>query len=317
MLIRTARAILLLIFLSCAAIAASALSSDLRLLQMVPPESEVVAGMITPTLVEEPDSFLLVTGNNRIDYEDFFAITGADASRQIHQVVFVAATGADGKRNEHSLLVSGHFNRDAILRFTESSSPETESYRGETILVVPPLVRERGSFKHVRWLAILNSEIAIFGTPATVQRELDRHIADSRPDPALMERLSRLGSHAETWCLLPLPSSFGILEGALDKLDPQLGAVAREGGSMQYGIHFGRQVEITASSYRPTHRNSTSEIDESAAQPASARGFLADSYLAGNDGGNTAVLKVPRRRYEEWLHEFSKGKLVVGNTVPH
>jgi hypothetical protein len=34
----------------------------------------------------------------------------------------------------------------------------------------------------LRWLAILNSDIAIFGTPVSVQQELDRQIANSRPD---------------------------------------------------------------------------------------------------------------------------------------
>src|SRR5579863_7894320 len=147
MLLRTANAILLLFVLFTAVAAAFSLSSDLRLIQMVPPESQVIASMLSPTPEGQPSSFLLITVNNKIDIEDFFAVTGADASRLIRQVVFVAATGSDGTLSEHSLLVSGHFNRDAIFRFEESGNARKESYRGETVLIVPPLARERGGFK--------------------------------------------------------------------------------------------------------------------------------------------------------------------------
>lgn len=317
MLLRSAKAILLLSFLFNAGVAASALSSDLRLIQMVPPESQVIASMLSPTPEGLPSGFLLITGDNRIDLEDFLAVTGADASHLTLQVVFVAAAGGDGRLSEHSLLVSGHFNRAAIFRFAESGNASTESYRGEAILVVPPLARELGRFKHLRWLAILNSDIAIFGTPVSVQKELDRHIENSRPYAILMERLSRLGRHDETWCLLPAPSPGGVVESVLEKLDPKLGAVAREGGSMQFGIHFGRRVEITASSNITARGISNSENDRPAAQLTPARYFLAGSRGGGDDDGKIAVVRISQRRYDEWLDKFSKGSLTIGDTLPH
>jgi hypothetical protein len=317
MLLGTAKAILRLFFLFYAAAAASALSSDLRLIQMVPPESQVVASMLGPTSEGQSSGFLLITGNNRIDHEDFLALTGSDASRLIHQVVFVAAAGRDGILSEHSLLASGHFNRDAIFRLEESGNAWTESYRGEAILVVPPLARERSRFKHLRWLAILNSDIAIFGTPVSVQQELDRKIANSRPDPILMERLSRLGHHDETWCLLPAPSPDGVIENVLEKLDPELGAVARKSRSMQYGIHFGGRVEITASSNSPTQGSSDSQNDRPAAQLRPARYFVAGSHGSPDADGGIAVVKISRRRYDEWLDKFSKGSFTIGEPFSH
>jgi hypothetical protein len=316
MLLRTAKAILLLFIPFNAAVAASALASDLRLIQMVPPESQVIASMLSPTPGGQPSSFLLITGNNRIDLEDFYSVTGADASRLIHQVVFVAAAGSDGTLNEHSLIIKGHFNRNAIFRFAESGNATTESYRGEPILVVPPLARERDWFKHQRWLAILKSDIAIFGTPAIVQRELDRQIANSPPDPTLMERLSRLGRHDETWCLLPATSPGGVVESVLEKLDPKLGAIAREGGSMQYGIHFGSHVEITASSNNAAPGSWDFENDRSVAQSNPRYYFLA-GFDVGGDDGKIAVAKISRRRYDECLDIFSKASLTIGDTLPH
>jgi len=316
MLLRTTNAILLLFVLFSAVVSGSALPSDLRLIQMVPPESQVIAGMLSPTLEGQPSAFLLITASNSLDLEDFYAVTGADASRLIHQVVFVGGPGSIGKLSEHSLLLNGHFDRSTIFRFAESGNASTETYRGESILVVPPLTRERGRFKQLRWLAILKSDIAIFGTPMSVQRELDRQIANSGPDPLLMERLSRLGRHDETWCLLPAPSASGIIESALETLDPKLGAIAREGRSMQYGIHFGSHVEITASSNNAAPKISNFENDRSTANSAPAHSFLAGSH-GGEDDRTIAVVKISRRHYDQCLAEFSKSSLTISVAHPH
>lgn len=316
MLPRIANAFLLLFLLLKAADAATTPPSDVRLLQMVPPESQIIASMLRPTPEGQPSSFLLITIYNRVDLEDFFALSGADTSRVVRQVVFVAGAGGDGILREHSLLMSGHFNRDAIFRSAESGSARLESYRDQPIFVVPPLARERSTFKHVRWLAILNSDIAVFGTPASVQRELDRQIANSLPDPILMERLSRLDRRDETWFLLPAPSSSRIIEGVLNRLDPKLGAVAAEGGSMQFGIRFGSHVEITASSNGVSRGSSNSEKNLLGAQFTPARSFLAVSQ-PGLDDGNATVVKMSQHRYEEWLNKTYQASLAIGGALPH
>lgn len=311
MLHRTAKSLLLLFVLLNTALAASSLPSDFRLIQMVPPDSQVIASVLRPTPGGQPGNLLFVTEYNKIDIEDFFALTGADTSRMIHQVVFVAALGVDGALSEHSLLVSGHFNRNVIFRFAQNGSPITESYRGQAVLLVPPFTRERSRFTQLRWLAILNSDIAIFGTPESVQSELDRQIANSRPDPGLIERLSHLGPRDQTWCLLPAPSVGGAIERVLNNLDPRLAAVAAEGGSMQYGVHFGRRIEITASSNIAVREGASPQTDPSPAAPvfATLAHYRPSDSLQGRDGGTPIVVKISRRRYGQLLEEFSKGNL--------
>lgn len=316
MMFRTSKAIVLLLILS-ASVFASALSSDVRLIQMVPTDSQIVASMLSPKPGGQPDSLLLITGNNRIDLDDFFAVTGADTSRVMHQVIFVAAAGSDGNLNEHSLLVSGHFNRDAILRFAENGSGGKDSYRGIPILVVQPLARERSRFKHVRWLAILDSDIAVFGTPASVQRELDRQMAKSEPDALLMERLSRLGRRDETWCLLPVPLPGGAVEKALDRIDPRLGDIAREGASIQYGVHFGRQVEITASSNVVDHGELGSANERQTVPFNEAQTFMTTSRDGGNVSNRIAVVKMALRRYDAWLESFDRDNPGIEDSVSH
>ena len=68
---------------------------------------------------------------------------------------------------------------------------------------MPALARERSTFDEVRWLAILDSTIAVFGSVASVQQELDRYLAKSLPDPILVKRLSQLGRGDDAWTLFP------------------------------------------------------------------------------------------------------------------
>jgi hypothetical protein len=313
MLLRTAKAIFLL-FILVNAVGATASSTDFRLMQLVPPEKQIVACMLTPSPKGKPSSFLLVTENNKIDHEDFFALTGADTSRIIRQVVFVAAGGRNGILSEHSLLVSGRFNRDAIFRSAHGGNATTVSYRDVTVLVVPAFERERSTFNEVRWLAILDSNLAIFGTVESVQRELDRKIANSPADPVLMERLSRLGREDESWCLLPAPARGEAVQSVFERLDPKLGAVAREGGSIQYGIHIGKQVEITASSNIGAQERPDSQDGSSLVEPPAAHSLLTRSDNDANVETGSAVVKVSQRRYNEWLAEFGNHSLTFDGT---
>jgi len=59
---------------------------------------------------------MLVTHNNTVDLADFFALSGADSSRSIHEVILLAAADGTGGLGEHSLLASGHFFHNEAKR---------------------------------------------------------------------------------------------------------------------------------------------------------------------------------------------------------
>lgn len=306
MLLRTAKAALLLFLLIPATIAASANSTDARLIALVPPENQIIAGMRTTSSGDWVRGLLIVTQHNRLDLEDFTSITGADASRVIHEVVFLAAPATLGRLAEHSVLVGGHFNGDAIFASSKRGGATAETYRGLAVLVVPALARERSRFDEVRWLVILDSTIAVFGSVVSVQHELDRYLAKSLPDPFLVERLSRLGGRDDAWSLFPAPSASGVVARALEKLDPKLGAVSREGGSMQYGIHFGRRVEITASANVAAPVSRDGQNEEFATPSTPAFSLLPRSDSSGGEKSDRIMVKVPLRRYKEWTAEYAQ-----------
>lgn len=307
MLLRVVRTFLSLFLLVNTAVVFG-LSPDMRLLPLVPPESQIIAGMTGPVKANQLSSFLLITRNNEYDQEDFLALTGGDATRSIREVVFVAATGRGGFFGEHSLLAGGLFNREAIFRLADIGNARRESYRGVPVLVVPALARERDHFRDLRWLAIPDEHTAIFGSIASVQRELDRWIAKSPADEEFVERLRRLDQKYETWCLLPAPKADGIVTRALRGLDARLGDIAGQGGTIQYGIHFGKNVEITAS-VNAVSEVSSGPADMQLAQPMGVSYFFSNSDSAGANAPKRVVVKVAQSRYEKWMEEYSSAGL--------
>ena len=118
MLLRTAKAILFLFLLIPATIAASTHAPDARLIALVPPESEIIAGMRTTSSGDWVGGLLVVTLHNRLDLEDFTAITGADPSRMIHEAVFLASTSTRG-----DLLNIVFSSEDISMRMRSSHPP--------------------------------------------------------------------------------------------------------------------------------------------------------------------------------------------------
>jgi len=302
MLIRNA-CFILCSFLISHSVPAFGFSSNARLLQLVPPGSQIVAAMLTPTIPGEVRSFLLVTRNNEIDHDDFFALTGGDPSRSIREFVFVASAGADGTPTEHSLLVSGHFDRETIFRLANDASATRKSYRGVAVLAVEPFAREAQSFRELRWLAIPDEGIAIFGSVASVERELDRWIGNTPTDPELLARLNRLDPRDETWCLLPAPRPGGPVAKILGKLDARLEELAEEGRSIQYGVHIGKNVVTTASNNPRTEARSRPRSDRLGIESIPLSSFFSGSSNAVVS--RTVRVKIRRQTYETWLAGFS------------
>jgi hypothetical protein len=315
MLLRTARAFLLLLFSIPAA--SPAFASDIRLIALVPPQSQVITGMRSPSSQGQPGSLLLVTRDNRADLEDFYALTGADPSRRMLEVVLLSALGPGGTLSEHSLLVSGHFDRDTIFHSAAQGSVTAENYHGLPVLAVPAFARERSTSNQVRWLAILDANLAVFGSAPSVQQEMDRYLDKSTPYPPVIERLNRLAPEEDGWCLFPSPAQSEFIPRVLDKLDPRLGAVAREGESMQYGIRFGRRVEITASANTVAQSDPQPRNTQSPGPAMPAFFFLSRPNTSAEDAGESIVVKIPLRRYTEWLAQYANGSHANnGTTVP-
>jgi len=287
----------------------SAASTDPKLIALVPPGAQIVAGINASPQQGQPDNFVLITHDNIIDLQDLFALSGADVSRIFQQVVFVAIANSAGLLSEHSLLVSGHFDQPHIYKSAVEGGATCTYYRGIRVLVIQPLTREQGTFNDVRWLAVLDSNVLAFGTIATVQRELDRYTARSPADSTLLNRLAHLRGNDQTWCMLSAPDRNDEVIGLLATLDPKLANIVQSGGSLELGIHFGRRVEfdyeVTDDSTVPGLDTLRSHID-STTRSENRASWVPALNIIGDDNATRGVVEVSMPRYRAWLAEVSR-----------
>jgi hypothetical protein len=195
---------------------------DLTLLSLVPPGAQIVAGITHQPSPGKPGSFLLMTRKNVIDRRDFISLAGVDDSMIIRQMIFAAGGSDISTFGEHSLLISGHFDQTRIFKAAVENGATVTEFRGFRVLVQHPFERELGMFKDVRWLAVIDSTVALFGTRFSVQQELDRHLAGSAVDLSLMQKLDHLRRDDATWSVLGMFKFDDEIEHALGSLDPIL-----------------------------------------------------------------------------------------------
>jgi hypothetical protein len=299
------RKFILITFLACSAVPVSS-AADRKILSLVSPGAQIVARISAPSNGGNTSNFVLITHNNGVDLGDFFALSGADSMRSIHEVILAAAENA-GQLSEHSLLADGNFDRERIYRSAIDNGSATTSYRGISVLVVQPFARERDEFSEVRWLAIPEPNVLLFGSIKTVQQELDRYLTHSSVDPRLAARLSRLQREDATWSVLSVPAWSSEIRDALAVIDPQLAAGLKDGDAFQFGIRYGRRVEfeyeITTAS--ATARVISDALMQSLAGSEERSSLLPPPDMTGDDNTVRGVIRISMARYNSWLAEIS------------
>jgi len=286
----------------------SAASVDQKLLSLIPPAAQIVARIGAPSSPSSTDNFVLVTHNSGIDLNDFYALSGVDSTRVIHELIFVAAADTAGPLSDHSLMASGNFDRGRIYRSAVDNGSGITSCHGISVLVVQPFARERAEFSEVRWLVIPEPDVLLFGSIKSVQQELDRYLTRSSIDPRLAARLSRLQSEDATWSVLSMPAWSPEIRSALAVIDPELAAGLKDGDAFQFGIRYGRRVEFeyeitTASVTAP--RSISDSLTQSLAGPEKGSSLLPTSDTTVDNTTVRGVIRISMARYNAWLAEIS------------
>lgn len=296
---------ILVSFLLVAATYSHALSSDARLLSLIPPSAQIVAGMDSPPPKGLPGSFVLMTHNNSVDLGDILALTGADSELSIQHAIFVAKDDIAGYLDEHSLLMSGHFNQTRIYKSAIEGGARRIVYRGLSVLVIQPFARERGEMDDVRWLAVLGTDLLLFGSIPSVAEELDRYLAHDTPDPALAGKLAHLRRDDETWTIIWRPVRNPEIRRVLAALDSRLGELSESADSLLFGIRYRRQVEIEYEATTGPHApaSSVSIPVQSFDEPGRGIMLLPSLKVTDADKSVRGVVKLPTPQFSKWLEK--------------
>ena len=287
---------------------------DPKLLSLVPPDTQLVAGACNQAHPGAPESFLLTGRYNLIDRRDFTSLAGVDDSMVIRQMIFAAGGSDPSTWEEHSILASGRFDQARIFKAAVSNGATVTEFKGFRVLVQQPFERELGSFKDVRWLAVIDSRVALFGTRFSVQQELDRYLDRSAVDPLLMQKVSRLRPDDATWSVLGRFDVDDELERAFGSLDPVLANLLHDRNSFQFGVRYRRKVEVeyevTVPSGAPAQL--ISKFSTRSLVPVNSNGssLLPRQGLAADRASVHGVVKVTTTRYAAWLAECAQAAVI-------
>ena len=89
-------------------------------------------------------------------------------------------------------------------------------------------------------------------------------------------------SGEDTWCILNTPARNPEIKNALAALDPKLSELTEEGGSLQFGIRYGRHIEfeydITTAAGSSARNISNSLAQSLGGAPMTQSGLLSSQY---------------------------------------
>lgn len=223
---------------------AAASPAENNLLRLVPGGAQIVSGIADPGRSSATGRLLVVTKNNNIDLDDCLALLGVDGDQAINGVIEVASSSIGGDLSDHLLLISGHFNGARIFGAALENGSTRITDNGHTLLVIRPFDREILSMPDVRWMAILNNRVLVFGVPSMVAMALSRYERGEPADPILLERLTRLRPDVDSWSIIAIPPATWIEHLAVPTVPVSLETILKNTDEVELGVHYGRTARI-------------------------------------------------------------------------
>jgi hypothetical protein len=215
-----------------------------RLLRLVPAHAAIVAGIEDPHHRDQSGRLLIVTHNNNVDVSDWITLATVDDRQQVDKLIVVAMPSPRGDLGDHLLLARGSFNGRQILQAAEDNGGTPDSYAGVKIVILKPFAREQKEMMDTRWLAVLDDNTSIFGTPAMVKNALDRYLSSAAADNALMKRLQALKPDVNCWSVLSMPGAVLARHLRAGVLDESGDALLRRLNGAIIGVHYGSKERV-------------------------------------------------------------------------
>jgi hypothetical protein len=211
--------------------------------------------------------------------------------------------------------VSGHFDRSRIYKSATEVGATLSDYRGIEVAEIQPFGREEERFKEVRWLAVLDSSVLVFGSVSLTRLELDRFLGRAHADESIVRRLGRLRSKDQTWCVLSgsirslsSPVWTEEIRKSLADVSPELATKALSADEFEFGLFYGRKVEFEYFLSRASTEPDKSNADpskQSSLQPVRSTALLPALNTTGPANALHDVIAIPVPRFEEWLAKIS------------
>lgn len=174
-------------------------AADAQLLNMVPPEAKVLAGVNVDQARSSPlGQFVLNMIPPDPAFEQFVSTSGFDPRRDLREIL-VAAVGP-GKNAAHLFLARGTFSVERLLGLAPKTLKE-QNYNGTRVF--SPGHEGPGNGGMV--FAFPDGNTVVAGDLASVKAALDRRGQAKTIDAGMATRVSALSSTLDVWALSTLP----------------------------------------------------------------------------------------------------------------
>jgi hypothetical protein len=291
-----------------------AFAADPALLQMVMPDSQVVAGLqVTQAKGSLFGQYVLShLSVNDTKLEEFTAQTGFDPRYDVSELVIASNWKSSTPDNRWLVLAHGTFNVAKITTAAQANGSVPNVYQGVNLLThAAP-----SSSQVATALAFLNPTTALAGDVASVKAAIDRKQSNAPTDSNVFSKAQQVSANNDFWfvTLVPLsnfsgaipdPNLSGAMQGNL------FAAINQASG----GVRFGDTVTISAEAVTRSEKDAQALVDvvkffaglvqlNKQNNPVAGQvATLLDTLQTSTAGNTTSIsLAIPEQQLEQLLN---------------
>lgn len=234
--------------------AAVAAASDPTLLNMVPKDPRMIAGVDIDRARSSSLGQRIIAEMKDEDkgLQELIASTGFDPRRDLREIVLAS----DGKATDRSLvIVRGSFDQSKINAFLRTKGAAASIYKGVELWADPKNSGKDGV------IAFVNTSLALFGQTAAVQEAIDRRSASSPAFSADLQSKVREWSVNDAWFISTSSlSELGVNSDGKNKVMPQ-GISPDSIRAANAGVVFGKDILVTGEALTRSDKDAQALVD--------------------------------------------------------
>jgi predicted RecA/RadA family phage recombinase len=304
----------------------AAFAADPALLQMVLPDSQVVAGLQVTQAKGSPfgQYVLAHLSLNDTRLQEFTSQTGFDPTQDVTQIVLASNWKANTPGNHWLVLADGTFNVPKITAAAQANGTVPSVYQGVNLLTHAA----SSNTQVATAFAFLSPTTALAGDITSVETAIDRKQTNAPTDSNVFNKAQQVSANNDFWfvTLVPLSNFAGAIPDSNLSSAMQgnlFGAVNQASG----GISFGDTVTISAEAVMRSDKDAQALVDvvkflaglvqmNKQNNPAAGQvATLLDTLQTSVTGNTTTIsLSIPEQQIEQLLnsaHQASRGHIAA------
>jgi hypothetical protein len=289
-------------------------AADPALLQMVSPDSQVLAGLqVTQAKSSLFGQYVLShLSVNDTKLEQFTSQTGFDPRQDVSEIVIASNWKPNTPDNRWLVLADGTFNIAKITAAAQANGGVPSAYQGVNLVTHAP----SSSSQVATAIAFLSPTAALAGDITSVKTAIDRKQSNAPTDSAVFNQAQQASANNDFWfvTLVPLsnfsgaipdPNLSGAMQGNL------FAAINQASG----GIRFGDTVTISAAAVTRSQKDAQALVDvvkffaglvqlNRQKNPTAGQVATLLDMLQTSTSGNTTLisLAIPEQQLEQLLN---------------